>query len=48
MNLEDKIPVIILHFLERDISKNTCIINEHIDLTKTINCSFDDFISELD
>lgn len=48
MNFKDEIPILILHFLERNIPENTGIINEDINFFEIVNSSLDDFIPELD
>ena len=48
MNFKDEIPVLILHFLESNISENTGIVNEDINLFEVVSGSLDNFISKLD
>lgn len=48
MDLEDKVPVLILHFLERNIPKNTSIIEKDVDPSESIDRSLDDLFTELD
>lgn len=48
VNLENEIPILILHFLEWDISQNTRIVQKDVDLAEVVNSSLDDFISKLD
>jgi hypothetical protein len=44
----DKIPVLIRHVLEADITENTGIVDEDIDATESLDGSIDDLLAELD
>lgn len=41
----NQIPILILHILEADISKNACIVEKDIDPTVVLNGGFDDFLA---
>lgn len=45
MNLQDEIPVFILHLLEGDIPQDTCVVQEDINLAEVIDGSLDDLIA---
>lgn len=47
MNLDNQIPIVILHILEANIPQNTSIINEHIDPPKRLNGSLNNPLSIL-
>lgn len=47
MDLVDKLPVCLLHVLEADIAKDTSVVDEDIDASKSIDCSLDDLLAIL-
>ena len=47
MHFIDQIPVDVLHFLERDVPEDACVIDEHIHSSETVQGSLDDLVSEL-
>lgn len=47
MDLKDELPVLVFHFLERDVSEDACVVQENVDSSEIINGSFDDFFSKL-
>ena len=48
MNFHDQIPVEFSHFLERDISEDTSVVDDDIDSSESINCSLTNLVSEFD
>ena len=48
MNFHDKVPIELSHFLERNIAKNTSVVNHDIDSAESIDSSLDDLVTELD
>jgi hypothetical protein len=48
MNLEDQVPVSLLHVLEADISQDAGVVDEDIDAAKGIDGSLDDGFAILD
>ena len=48
MHFKNKVPVLILHLLERDVSQNPSIVNQNIYTLEMVDCSLDDLVSELD
>ena len=47
MDLKDELPVLVFHFLEGDVAKNACVVQENVDSSEIINGGFDDFFSKL-
>jgi hypothetical protein len=39
VDLHDQVPVGILHIFETDIPQDSCIVDEHIDTAKSLDCS---------
>lgn len=48
MDLEDEIPILILHVLEADIAQNAGVVDEDVNTTKCLNSGFDDLVAILD
>jgi hypothetical protein len=48
VNLHDEVPVEIGHLHERDVSKDTSVVDNNIDLSEGINSSLDDSVTEFD
>ncbi len=48
MDLEDEIPVGILHVLEADIPEDAGIIDQHIDATEVLDGRVDNLVAEFD
>ena len=48
MDLNDQIPILILHVLKADVPKNTSIIDEHVNPPKLLDSSLDDLLAILD
>jgi hypothetical protein len=48
VDLVDKVPVGLLHVLERDIAQDTGVVDEHVDAPKVINRRLDDGFAILD
>ena len=44
----NKIPVLILHVLEADITENTGIVEQDVNTTKILDGSLNDFVTKLD
>ena len=47
MNFDNKIPVVVGHILEADISQDARIVQEYVDPAELIDCRVDDPISVL-
>ena len=45
MDLDDQIPILILHILETDISQDPGIVDEHIDPPKRLDGRLDDLLA---
>jgi len=43
----DEVPISVFHVFEAHISKDTSVIDEHVDATKGLDGSFDDQVSVL-
>ena len=48
VDFHDEVPIKVFHFLEWDVSENTGIVDQNVDFSEIVNCSFDNFFSELD
>jgi hypothetical protein len=48
VNLDDEVPVLVLHVLEADVAQNACIVDEDIDAAKVLDRGVDDLLAELD
>ena len=48
MNFHDKVPIELSHFLERNIAKNTSVVDHDIDSAESIDSSLNDLVTELD
>lgn len=48
MNFNNEVPVIILHILKTDVSKNTCIVEQNINATEGLYGCVDNALSVLD
>jgi len=48
VDLDNDVPISLFHFLERNITKDSCIINQNINSSKVINCCFDNLFSKFD
>jgi len=48
VNLHDEVPVEISHLHEGDVSKDTGVVDNNINLSEGINSSLDDSVTELD
>lgn len=48
MDIHDKIPVLILHVLEADITKDTSIVDEDIDTAIVLDGGFDNLLAFCD
>lgn len=47
MNLEDQVPVLILHVLEADITENASIVDQDVNPSKGLDGSLDNGLSVL-
>lgn len=48
MNLDDQIPILILHILEANVPQDPRIIDQHIDPPEGLNGRLDDLLAILD
>lgn len=48
MNLDDQIPILILHILEADVPQDPGIVDQHIDPSEGLNGRLDDLLAILD
>ena len=48
VDLEDEVPVLILHILEADIPQNTGIVDQDVDAAEGLDGGFDDLVAVLD
>jgi hypothetical protein len=48
MNLDNQVPIIILHVLEADVAEDTGIVDEDVDAAESLDGSFDDCLTILD
>lgn len=48
MHSDNQIPVLVFHVLERNISQDTGIVEQHIDSAVVLDCRLDDLVAVLD
>jgi hypothetical protein len=48
VDLDDEIPVLVLHVLEADVAQDACIVDEDIDATEVLDRGVDDLLAEFD
>ena len=48
MNLEDQVPILILHVLKADVTQDPGIVDQDMYASKALDCSLDDCLAILD